>query len=92
MVKSCLVIHRKTSYSMTILGLWFFCLAVLVTVRNPSKCSISSLPVNLSFLTFQCRVDLWTVAQSYVFFEKLILKVCTHKLIIMLKIIMIMKQ
>ena len=26
----------------------------------------------------QCGIDLWTVAETYVFFEKIILKVCKH--------------
>lgn len=30
-------------------------------------------------LRLQCGIDLWTVAQSYVFFEKIILRVSSEK-------------
>ena len=31
------------------------------------------------YFVFQCSVDLWIIAQAYVFFEKLILKVSSKQ-------------
>lgn len=69
---------------------WIDINSIQIFCRNPGdlerKLLFLFLTLSIKFLCylFQCGLDLWIVAQAYVYFEKLILKVCYnyHNLIL----------